>query len=221
MKTKQRLDRYLNDLNTKLLEMSGLIDDSMTKLIKLVNENAKHLFDDIMENEKQVDEYERTIEALCLKIILKEQPVASDLRFTSAALKIITDFERISDQCCDIARIVYQKNYSNEDKALINLKEIGILSKEMVINSTLCFCKNDAVNANDIIKHDQRVNDLLEDIKKIVVDNLKTGDNINVDDEIDILLVAKYFEKISDHSKNVCEWVIFNKTGVHKDKEII
>lgn len=157
----------------------------------------------------EVDEMERDIERLCLRLLLRQQPVASDLRQVSAALKMITDLERIGDQAEDIASIVVSAGH-----AIPEISSMGASASAMVHDSVRAFVKEDLELARSVAVRDDLVDSAFERIKHQLMERIMVG-NLGDEDPLDVLMAAKYFERIGDHAVNVSEWVVFGLTGMH------
>jgi phosphate transport system protein len=165
---------------------------------------------------------EKEIERLCLKIILRQQPVAGDLRLVSAVMKIITDLERIGDHATDISELaVFMAETGKE--YIKKLEHIPMMAEEtiyMLNRSIESFVKKDVDMAKRVIAKDDVVDDLFVQIKTELVDLIKKDSN-NTDQAVDFIMIAKYFERIGDHAVNIAEWVVFSLTGVHKDQRVM
>ncbi len=222
---RNRFDTQLSLLNTEIIEMGALCEETISDAVKALIENDKELAKKTIEAEKQIDQKEKDIEALCLKLLLQQQPVARDLRLISAALKMITDMERIGDQASDIADIVLIADLSLPR----DFKEIKLMAEatiKMVTESVEAFVQRDLVLAKEVIAYDDVVDNLFDVIKNEVIDIIahmpkqsKEEQNKMGIDVIDILMIAKYFERIGDHATNIAEWVEFSITGTHIDNE--
>lgn len=210
-------DKQLVKLNNELIEMGSLVEKSIeTAVTALVNQDVKKAKQSIKSDE-EINHQEKEIENLCLKLLLQQQPVAKDLRLISAVLKMITDLERIGDHAADISEITITLA---ENPYVVDLRGIQKMAKEtmeMVIKSIEAFVNKDLEIANEVIKHDDLVDDLFIQIKKDVIKliNEKPEDGEQV---ADILMIAKYFERIGDHATNIAEWVIFSITGKHEEE---
>jgi len=161
-----------------------------------------------------IDELEREIESICLKLLLQQQPVAKDLRVISAALKMITDMERIGDQAEDIAEIVASLNGRVGDEC-VYISIMAEATKKMVTGSIDAYVKEDVKLAEAVLRHDDLVDETFMQVKETLINMIAE----NVDDgeyALDLLMIAKYFERIGDHATNIAEWVIFSVTGYHK-----
>ena len=164
----------------------------------------------------EIDRKERTIESLCLKLMLQQQPVARDLRQISAALKIITDMERIGDQAADIAEIItfIDRRIAEDDDLLQNMAKATI---RMVTESVDAYVGRDINLAQTMVAHDDVVDDYFDKIKQALIERI-ANNPADGGYAIDLLMIAKYFERIGDHAVNIAEWVIFSVTGVHKEE---
>lgn len=210
---RSRFDRQLEVLHTELIAMGGLCETVISMATKALVDNDNALAKKVSEVGAEIDLKERDIERLCLKLLLQQQPVAKDLRLISSALKMITDMERIGDQAEDIAEIVYeQKIGANE-----NMPQIAEMAKatiHMVTESIDAFVKTDIEIAQAVVVYDDVVDKHFDEIKGKLMESIgKEGGEC----AIDLLMIAKYFERIGDHATNVAEWVVFSITGEHKD----
>jgi len=209
---RNKFDAQLSKLNDMLIEMGALIETSIAMAVKALQEQDVKLAGKAIAFDDEIDQKEKDIEALCLKLLLQQQPVARDLRLISAALKMITDMERIGDQAADIAAIVMKLDgtpCSNE-----HIPKMAAATARMVTDSIDAFVKKDLDLAQVIIKSDEAVNELYRAVRRDLIQHLR-GDREDGEQALDLLMVAKYFERIGDHAKNIAEWVVFSITGVH------
>ena len=205
----------LKDLLVKMGELNcEAIEDAVTALEKQDVELARKT----KGVEQLVDEKEQQIERLCLKIILKQQPVASDLLFVTSAMKMITDMERIADQAVDISELVIKMSRLPYADAVAEIPEMADKVQDMVRNAAKSFVERDGELAKAVCRADDAVDDLFDVIRNkltgIVHRDIEGDDN--GEQALDMLMVAKYLEKIGDHASNIAEWVIFMITGEHK-----
>ena len=215
---RRQFDEQLSELKDLLTKMGELnceaIGDAVTALETQDSELARRT----KGVERLVDEKEQQIERLCLKIILKQQPVASDLLFVTSAMKMITDMERIADQAVDISELVIKMSRLPYADAVKEIPEMAERVQDMVRNAAKSFVERDGDLAKAVCRADDDVDDLFDVIKanltKIVHKNVDEDDN--GEQALDMLMVAKYLEKIGDHASNIAEWVIFMITGEHK-----
>ena len=212
-------EEQLRLLNQELLEMGALIEHAIQSaseaLIKQDVESANHA----ITFDREVDQKERDIESLCLKLLLQQQPVAKDLRLISAALKMITDMERIGDQAADISGIVIYLNGKPYIKSLEHLPQMAEAAIRMVSGSIDAFINKDLTLARNIIEMDDVIDDLFDTIKGELIELIQ-HDPANGEQAVDLLMIAKYFERIGDHAQNIAEWAEYSITGVHKGAEI-
>jgi len=208
----RRFDEQLAELNDKMVEMGALIEKSITLASKALTEQDIELAKKVIEDEDYVDQIEKEIEALCLKLLLQHQPVASDLRQISAALKMITDMERIGDQAADISEIVVMMNGEPYISKLVLIPKMAEATIKMVTESIDAYVKKDLKLAKSVIKYDDVVDDLFDKIKFEIIEHLRS-DNPNGEQAIDMLMIAKYFERIGDHARNIAKWVVFSIRG--------
>lgn len=211
---RSRFDEQLNTLNNKMIEMGAECESIIAVSAKaLLEGNA----DDARKAKNQghiIDEMEREIESICLKLLLQQQPVAKDLRVISAALKMITDMERIGDQAEDIAEIIiFLGGRTGEECHDIRLMAEATI--KMVTDSIDAYVKKDLQLAKQVIKHDDVVDSAFARVKQTLV-KMVTENTADGEYAVDLLMIAKYFERIGDHAVNIAEWVEFSVTGVHK-----
>ena len=207
-------DKELDLLNKELIKMGSLVEDKIKAAVEaLINRDA-NLAKNIIERDIEVDNMERDIESKCLKLILRQQPVAGDLRLISSILKMITDLERIGDHAQDISEIsllILNEKYIKELTHITQMAEVVIY---MVKRSIDAFVNHDMDLAHEVIKLDDKV-DYLFDIIKDELILLIREDADNGEQAINFLMIAKYFERIGDHAENIAEWVVFSITGEH------
>ena len=211
---KNLLDKQLELLHKEVILMGSLCETAIAKSAKALLEHDMQCAQSVIETEFEIDKKERDIEELCLKILLRQQPVAKDLRKISSTLKMITDMERIGDQSRDIAEIVMMADlsaYKNNQ----HIKNIANATIKMVTDIIDAYVKNDLQLCETVIQYDQVVDDLFEEIKAVVVDTV-VKDKTQVENGMYILMIAKYFERIGDHATNIAEWVEFSINGKHK-----
>ncbi len=212
---RSHFDEQLAQLNTELIEMGALCEEVIALASQALTKGDIRLAKKVAPLDSEIDQKEREIESLCLKLLLQQQPVARDLRQISAALKMITDMERIGDQAEDIAEIVeFLSGRTSENDGI--LQEMARATIKMVTESVDAFVKHDIMVAEKVIADDDTVDDYFDQVKKELIDRIaKNPDDGEV--AIDLLIIAKYFERIGDHAVNIAEWVIFSVTGVHKE----
>lgn len=212
---RSRFDTQLALLNRELIEMGALCEEAIALVSKAITESDKALAKKIAPIDSEIDRMEREIESMCLKLLLQQQPVAGDLRQISAALKMITDMERIGDQAEDIAEIICSIDVYPAGNSRL-LQEMADATIKMVTESVDAFVKNDIIIAKKVIEDDDIVDSYFDQIKQKLIASI-AEDPDNGEFAIDILIIAKYFERIGDHAVNIAEWVIFSVTGEHKE----
>ena len=211
---RNRFDRQLLELNNELIQMGSLIEQAIEMGISALVKQDVEKAEQAIKFDVEVDEQEKTIEALCMKLLLQQQPVAKDLRLISAALKMITDMERIGDQADDIAEILLCRA-GRPLSAGDTLRDMAQATIRMVSESVDAYVRQDVDLAQQVIAADDEVDGYFDRIKAHLIDRIAKG----VDDgeaTLDLLMIAKYYERIGDHATNIAEWVMFSVTGVHK-----
>ena len=216
---RSRFDEQLALLNRELIEMGSLCEEVIALASRALTEGDRELAAKVAPLDEEIDQKERAIESLCLKLLLQQQPVARDLRQISAALKMITDMERIGDQAADISGIVIYLAGKPYIKSLEHLPQMAEASIRMVPGSLDAFINKDLALARDIIAMDDIIDDLFDTIKAELIDLIR-HDPDNGEQAIDLLMIAKYFERIGDHAQNIAEWAEYSITGVHKGAEL-
>lgn len=214
---RNKFDEQLENLNLELIKMGALCEDAITASMKALLDGDNDMIIKTTEIEKEIDDKERYIEALCMKLLLQQQPVASDLRLISSALKMISDMERIGDQAADIAEITkFIKN--NNTKSILHIKDMADEAIKMVTDSIDSYVKKDLALARYVMQYDDVVDKLFSEVRKelivLVYQNQRYGELC-----LDILMIAKYLERIGDHAVNIAEWVEYSITGNHKSYE--
>ena len=210
-----RFDQELDKLNLEIIKMGGLIENAIEfSANALINQDLS-LIKKVNELEIEIDDMEKTIESHCLKLLLQQQPVASDLRIISTALKMITDMERIGDNAEDIAEIARFIVDQKFIKDLVHIPQMAEATISMVKRSVDAFVNKDKELAEEVCKSDDIVDNLFQVVKEELIEKIQE-DKSNGEQAIDLLMVAKYLERIGDHAENIAEWVIFSITGKHK-----
>ncbi|MDD3222769.1 MAG: phosphate signaling complex protein PhoU [Clostridia bacterium] len=216
---RNRFDAQLEQLHQKLIEMGNLCEQVISMTYKVLMDEDYTAAKEIIEKDSQIDLKERDIEGLCLKLLLQQQPVASDLRKVSAALKMITDMERIGDQAADIAEIILTTSIKAPGLD-IPLGQMAEATVRMVTDSVNAYVWQDLNAAQKVIEYDDVVDDLFLEVKDLLIQQMDTNPKIH-DSVMDILMIAKYYERIGDHATNISEWVEFSITGTHRgDKHL-
>lgn len=210
---RKQFDDQLRLLNDDLIRMGAMCEEGISAAAKaMLDENAK-LAIQVSEVEVQIDEIERSIEALCMQLLLQQQPVASDLRQISSALKMISDMERIGDLAEDIAELVpyVGRIHDCNREDLSNMARMAI---GMVTDSVDSFVRRDIELARRVMNADDGVDNLFDSVKKQLIAQI-TAKPEDGESLMDLVMVAKYLERIADHATNIAEWVVYSLTGVH------
>ncbi len=212
---RNRFDKQLTQLNSELVQMGNLIEEAIEMAVKALVKQDVELAKKAIAFDEEINHQESEIENLCMKLLLQQQPVARDLRLISAALKMITDMERIGDHAADISEITI---LLADTPYINNLELIQQMAKEttvMVVKSVEAFVEKDLELAQSVIRMDDKVDELFASIRRALIQEINQNPELG-EQATDLLMVGKYFERIGDHATNIAEWVIFSITGVHK-----
>ena len=209
---REYFDLELKTLNDKLIEMGALVEGAIKNTITIITNGEYDKIETARLIEEKINKMEREIQSFCLNLLLLQSPVAGDLRTVSAALKMITDLERIGDQAIDIAEMsIYLKDCESL-YSMTHISEMAERSSNMVTTAIDAFVKKDLKLARTVATMDDAIDDLFNKVKEEVIDIINTNKELD-HQAIDIMLIAKYFEKIGDHAENIGEWVVFSITG--------
>ena len=210
----------LEKLNQDLKEMAHMVENAIEQTFLAFEDQNHEKAEEIIKGDRTINDMERAVESRCLSLILRQQPVACDLRQVSTALKVVTDLERIGDHASDIAELILRIKVEHAYHIVKHLPTMAAAAQKMVHDAIEAFIAQDLEAAMEIIKRDDEVDTLFNQVKTDVIDLLKTSPN-QADQGIDLLMVAKYLERIGDHAVNVCEWTQFSKTGALKNVRIM
>ena len=213
-------EHELQELNKDLKEMAHMVVTAIEQTFIAFEDQNFTLAEEIIKGDRTVNDMERAIESRCLSLILRQQPVAGDLRQVSTALKVVTDLERIGDHASDIAELILRLKSDHAYHIVKHLPVMAACAQQMVHNAIDAFIERDMDAAVQIIKKDDEVDDLFNQVKNEVIELLKASPD-QADQGIDLLMIAKYLERIGDHAVNVCEWTQFSKTGALKNVRIM
>lgn len=217
---RNRFDKELENLNNEIIEMGTMIISAIENSVcALINQDMSTV-KVVNELENEIDRMEKVIESHCMRLLIQQQPVASDLRLIETALKMITDMERIGDNAEDIAEIVKYFENKRFIKDLIHIPKMAEVTISMVIRSVEAFVNKDKDLALQVCYDDDIVDGLFITIKTELIEMIGK-DSKNGEQAIDFLMIAKYLERIGDHAQNIAEWVIFAITGEHKNTDDI
>ena len=219
MAPRKRFAEKLKHLRESLEEMSTLVEASLENLFFSIENRDKMLAQQIVADDRNVNSLEHSIESQCLFLITTQQPIAGDLRMVSSILKVVTDVERIGDQIADIAELVLQMDHTELETYSCHIQPMITGAKEMVHESMSAFLNRDRVKADEVIRSDDIVDSLFQKVKSDIVVRVK-AENADADECLDVLMIAKYLERIGDHAVNICEWEIFRETGTLQDTQV-
>ena len=209
---RSRFDGQLEKLNQEMILMGTMVETAIEGACEALHDRDVRKARDIMAADPAVDRQERDIESLCLRMLLMQQPVARDLRLVSSALKMITDLERIGDQTSDIAELLPYLQQGDITFSKVHIKEMAEATIKMVTDAIDSFVRQDLPLAHQVMEYDNVVDELFNKVKKeliqLIGEHRESGEFC-----IDLLMVAKYFERIGDHAVNVAEWVQYSLTG--------
>ena len=224
-------EHELEELNKCLRDMAMMVEKAIEQTFVAFEDQNYTMAEDVIKGDRnvndmerafdmEIDHLERDIESLCMKLLLQQQPVARDLRQISTALKVVTDLERIGDHASDIAELILRIKSDHAYHIVQHLPAMAASAQKMVHDAVEAFIKQDVEEAEEIIRRDDEVDALFNQVKSDVVELLKSAPS-HADQGIDLLMIAKYLERIGDHAVNVCEWTQFCKTGALKNVRIM
>lgn len=217
---RNRFDLQLKQLNDDIIEMGNMIERAIEMGVYALSGHDTDKAKQTIDYDMDIDHMERDIEALCMKLLLQQQPVARDLRQISAALKMITDMERIGDQTSDIAEIIISAGMS-EARDISVIGTMAEATSKMVHDSILAYVNKDLEMAQKVMLADDEVDRMFELVKAKLVELILKDGGKQGEKAIDLIMITKYLERIGDHATNIAEWVEFSITGVHKDGQLV
>lgn len=221
MTQRSHFDKELENLNNELILMCSYVEEAITSAVTALENDDKKLAKTVYENDQIVDDIEKSIESKCLTLLMRQQPVARDLRTISTALKMVTDLERIADQAQDIAEITMQLPVGiRVEKMAIHIPLMGKIATAMVKDSVRAFIHKDLSLAKKVIDQDDEVDALFINVRDELVVEVN-ADSTRVNVAVDTMMIVKYLERIADHAVNIAEWVEFCETGIHKETKIL
>ncbi len=212
---RNRFEKQLALLHKELLEMGALTENAIASVSKSVVDQNTEDAQRAIAYERDLDQLYHDVETLCLKLLLQQQPVASDLRLVSAALKLITDMERIGDQSADIAEIILHIIGTPYKAQLETLAEMGTIACQMVTDSIDAFVRRDVELVKKVLTMDDEIDSRFWKVRKELIELIRSNAN-DGDQIVDLLMIAKYMERIGDHAENVAEWVEYAITGLYR-----
>jgi len=211
---RSKFDEELAKLNNMLIDMGAMIEKAITLAVSALVQQDADMAKQAIAMDNEIDHMEKEIEAMCLRLLLRQQPVARDLRLISAALKMITDMERIGDQAADISEIALLLTGKKYLKKIEHIPQMAAATAKMVTDSIDAYVKMDLSLAKKVIAYDDVVDGLFDAVKTDLISYIQK-DKAHGELAIDLLMIAKYFERIGDHATNIAEWVVFSITGKH------
>ena len=212
---RSRYDEELKNLHGALIDMGAMIESAISGAITALENRDIQKAKDIIAYDEELDAQERLIEETCMKLLLRQQPVARDLRMISTALKLITDMERIGDHAADISELAIMLR----DLPQMNsnsLREMAVQTSTMLISSVEAYVEQDEEKARAVIRQDDVVDDLFVTVKSEMIEAIRQNSDFS-EAAADLLMAAKYFERIGDHATNIAEWTVYAFTGRHED----
>ena len=213
-------EHELEELKQSVTDMGIRVETLYENLFRALDEKDKESVETIFKSDRIINDMQRSIEAQCLSLITKQHPIASDLRMVTAALKVVTDMERIGDHISDMAELFIRLGLPELSEFSTSLTEMAEAAKHMVQIAVDAFVSRNQEGAKEAIKQDDIVDDLFNRVKEDLIYLLKE-EKKSADDCVDVLMITKYLEKIGDHAVNIGEWEIFRETGIIKDKVLL
>ena len=213
MSPRALFEQELELLKNKVTEMGEHAEISYDRMVYGIRENKEDVLKALLDTDHKMVDMQRSIEAMCLTLLTRQQPVAKDMRLVTAALKVVTDIERIGDHVADMVELYLRMGNINStgkyEKLLLEMMEEA---KDMIHNSVEAFVEGDEANARQVVEHDDVVDDLFNNMKEEMMQAIREQ-NLDADRVVDYLMMAKYLEKVGDHAVNIAEWAIFRMTG--------
>ena len=206
---RSKFEEQLKLLNEEMMHMGSIIEECIQKAVEALIRHDLELAKKVMANDHLVDEQQKVIESICFQLLMQQQPVAKDLRMITAALKMVTDMERIGDQAADICEITIRLYNQTYIKRLEHINQMATETMLMLIQSIEAYVEKDVEKAKKVIDHDDVVDDLFNKVKGDLITMIHKDPDCG-EQAVDLLMVAKYFERIGDHTTNIGEWVIFS-----------
>lgn len=209
-------EEQLTRLHTQMIAMGSLCEKAISDATRALTDGDLALAKEVMVGDSKINQQERDIEAMCIKLLLHQQPVAGDLRRVSAALKMVTDMERVGDQAADIAEIVVQMNEKLPDKFL-HICKMATVAMKMVTDSVNAYVDMNLELARKVIQSDDEVDELFLKVRGEILDTIREDSNRG-EELLDLFMITKYYERIGDHATNIAEWVEYAITGERSEE---
>lgn len=213
-------EEELDKLSESLELMCAQVEHFYGRLFEAVDQKDTETIKLIIKNDSVINDMERDIESKCLMIITRQQPLASDLRFVSSALKVVTDLERVGDHVADMAELLIKLEFKEFDQYSVHLPQMIIDTKNMIHDAVDAFISRNSEAAKKVIMEDEIIDAFFEKVETDLISHIRDNSQ-DADECIDILMIAKYLEKMGDHAVNIGDWTIFRETGVLQDKRIL
>lgn len=217
---RENFEAQLKELHDDIIQMGTYVNKAIKSAVQAYKDHDLELCKKIITGDGKVNDLEKKIESKCIWLIAKEQPIASDLRSITTALKIITDMERIGDHAVDIAELAIEIPEKSTFAGYETLTVMADAAIQMVSNALEAYVKSDMELASRADADDDVIDEYFESMKKEITKMLMTENAVDVDSALDAMLIAKYIERIADHAVNICEWVLFSKTGEHREVRV-
>lgn len=206
---RSKFDEQLAELNREMIDMGIMIENSIAKAVEALSKKDEELAERIMEEDALVDRSQKRIESICFNLLIQQQPVAKDLRTITAAMKMVTDMERIGDHAADISEMTIFMGKDNSVEGFEHINKMAAETVLMLNHSIEAYVERDKEKAKEVIEHDDIVDALFDEAKKDIIQMILKKPNAG-EEATDLLMVAKYFERIGDHATNIAEWVIYS-----------
>jgi phosphate transport system protein len=216
---RSKFDEQLLELNKEMIEMGNKIILSIKNAIEALVARDENMAKAIMESDAEVDHLQKKIEGICFNLLIQQQPVARDLRTVTAAMKMVTDMERIGDHAADISEMTILMGQNSQIDKFEHISQMATETMIMLNHSIEAYVEKDAIKAKEVIEHDDIVDDLFVEAKKDVIELILNSPSEG-EGATDILMIAKYFERIGDHATNIAEWVIYSLKQKEDEDEV-
>ena len=210
---RENYDLQLKELKNQMLKLGCMIEEIIRNTVEALMKQNTEFAMNITKGDSEIDVQVRKIEAICYKLLLRQQPIASDLRQVTAALKMLTDMERIGDHGVDISELTILMSEKKYPEEIAFISDMAKQTVSMTIKAIDAFAEQDIEKAEVVIAMDDEVDDLFVNTKHSIAEGIRNSEDYWAEQELDLLMVAKYFERIGDHATNIAEWVIFSITG--------
>ncbi len=215
---RNKFDEQLALLNKEMVHMGTMIEESIGKAVKALVKQDVNSAKEIMNSDEEIDREQKKIENICFNLLIQQQPVARDLRTITAAMKMVTDMERIGDHAADISEMTILMSNTEKYHLLDHINKMAAETILMLNWSIEAYVQKDIEKAKEVIAHDDVVDDLFDEAKKDIIDMIRE-DSKKGEQVTDLLLIAKYFERIGDHATNIAEWVIYSLRTSSDDED--